>query len=152
MARKDLDQWLWQIGSELQRLGEEMTPSSPTLARCTGWEPRIDVLEAEDYVLIRAEIAGCRTEDVRLTYEPDENRLILRGVRTQDDSEERYRAVHQLEIFYGEFVRDIRLPDGDFDIDEMHAHYHNGFLSIRVPRTNQRPAILLRRTITIKRV
>lgn len=152
MARKDLDRWLWMVGNELQRLGEEMNSSSPAVARHIGWEPRIDVVESADHILIRAEIAGCRTEDIRLIYEPEEHTLVLRGVRREEEPDARYRAVHQLEIFYGEFAREIRLPGGEFNVEEMTAQYHNGFLTIVVPRADERPTIVIRRTISINRV
>ncbi len=60
MPRQDIDEWLWQVGNELQRLSEEMVRTRPAIASGKGWEPRVDVLEDSSRILVKVEIAGVR--------------------------------------------------------------------------------------------
>ncbi|HVL39728.1 MAG TPA: hypothetical protein VM328_10100, partial [Fimbriimonadaceae bacterium] len=103
MARREVDEWFWQIGTELQRLSEEMLRSGPTLVSRKFWEPRLDVFEDETCLVVKAEIAGVRAEDLQLVYNADRNSLIIRGIRKEEDfPSARRTGCYQLEIFYGE--------------------------------------------------
>lgn len=131
MSRRDED-WFWAVGADLQRAVSEFRPR---LAHGRSWEPRIDLLEDDRHFVIRAEIAGVRGEDIHLQYTPERHALILRGHRpepetTQDD----HVGFYQLEIYYGDFYREIRLPDVAVDPDGIKAQYRNGFLLILVPK------------------
>ncbi len=134
MARRDLDDWLWQVGAELQRLSEEMSPSSPVLAKSHKWQPRMDVIEADDALIVTAEIAGVRTEDFRIVFNTEKKTLTLKGVRCEETRNTRM-AHHQLEIYYGDFERELRLPELDYAVADISASYHNGFLTICIPKS-----------------
>lgn len=149
MPRHDIDEWLWQVGNELQRLSEEMVRTRPAVAMGKGWEPRVDVIEDSSRILVKAEIAGVRGEDIHLIYLPDRHSLIIRGVR-QDEraTAEGKCSVHQLEIFYGEFQREVRLPEVPIEIERMKAQYRNGFLLVMLPKEQH---VTVTRTVTIKK-
>ena len=135
MPRRELDEWFWQIGSELQRLNEELHPLRPTIAS-RFWEPRVDVLEDNLNVILKAELAGIRGEDIQLLYVPERHSILLRGIRREEDSRDSNRTgIYQLEIYYGEFEREIKLPEIAVEPDGIKAHYRNGFLVIVVPKT-----------------
>lgn len=135
MARREVDEWFWQMGSELQRLSDELYRSGPTLIRKNYWEPRVDVLEGTEHFLIKAELAGVRGEDIQLLYIPDRHSVVLRGVRREEEDTEMSRTgIYQLEIYYGEFEREIKLPEIAVEPDGIKAHYRNGFLFIVVPK------------------
>jgi HSP20 family protein len=135
MPRRDLDEWFWQVGTELQRLSEEMIRSGPTLASRRYWEPRVDLLEDGENFVIKAEIAGVRGEDVQLIYIPDRHSVLLRGTRHEQDFLDTSRiGCYQLEIYYGEFEREIQLPHRAVDAEGIRAHYKNGLLLIVVPK------------------
>src|SRR5689334_17402394 len=110
MARRKVDEWFWQVGADLQRIGDELTRSRPVVASGKYWEPRADVMDLGDHILIRMELAGVRGEDVGLLYNHERNTLLIRGVRREDGSEEERLGFYQLEIPYGEFAREINLP------------------------------------------
>ncbi len=154
MARKDLDEWLFQVGTELQKLSEEMTHVGPKLARSARWEPRMDLIEGATQLVLVGEVAGVRGEDIRIAYNLDRHSLLIRGVRNQEEIlVEGKGAVHQLEIFYGEFERLIQLPDVEIQPDEIRAQYRNGFLIVVIPKAGVEPStIRVRRTITIQRI
>lgn len=154
MARKDLDEWLFQVGTELQRLSEEMTHSGPKLARSTKWEPRVDLIEGPSQLIVVVEIAGVRGEDIRIAYNVDRHCLLVRGVRNEEELLiEGKGAAHQLEIFYGEFERTIQLPKVEIQPEEIRAQYRNGILFVVIPKAGAEPgAFRVRRTITIQRI
>lgn len=150
MARKDLD-WQWLAGADLQRLSEEMSPSSPKLARSKKWEPAVDVMLVDDHLIIRAEIAGVDIESIRVRYHSDRHSLILSGVRQEPDTHTRRRNM-QLEIFYGEFEREIKLPEQQFDVVNLQANYRSGVLTLTLPTCERVPEeTVITHTITIRR-
>lgn len=150
MSRQDIDEWLWQVGNELQRLSEEMVRTRPAVAMGKGWEPRVDVIEETNRILVKAEIAGVRGEDIQLVYLPDRHSLLIRGYRPDgSDASEGRCSVHQLEIFYGEFQREVRLPDVPVLVDQMKAQYRNGFLLVLLPKEVR---VTLTNTVTIKKI
>jgi HSP20 family protein len=149
MPRQDIDEWLWQVGNELQRLSEEMVRTRPAVAIAKGWEPRVDVIEDANRILVKAEIAGVRGEDIHLIYLPERNSLLIRGARLDEGSASDGKcSVHQLEIFYGEFQREVRLPDVPVIIENMKAQYRNGFLLVLLPKEQQQ-RITVTKTVTI---
>lgn len=151
MARKDLDQWLWQVGAELQRISEELTPASPKVARSRTWTPNVDVTEGEGFVLVKVELAGVRGDDIRIAFDPDRGALIVRGVRSEECcTDEPAQAARQLEILYGPFEREIELPQGSFRIERLQARYQNGFLLILVPKEVEFDGVVVERTVTIR--
>jgi HSP20 family protein len=149
MPRQDIDEWLWQVGNELQRLSEEMVRTRPALASNKGWEPRVDVLEDSSRILVKAEIAGVRGEDISLLYLPERNSLLIRGQRNDEGEAVQDRTgFYQLEIFYGEFQREVRLPDIPIVVDQMKAQYRNGFLLVMLPKQER---VVVTKTVTIKK-
>ena len=149
MPRHDIDEWLWQVGNELQRLSEEMVRTRPAVATGKGWEPRVDVIEDASRVLVKAEIAGVRGEDIHLMYIPERHTLLIRGYRQDESSSQGKSSVHQLEIFYGEFQREVRLPDIPISVELMKAQYRNGFLLVLLPKEQR---VTITKTVTIKKI
>lgn len=135
MARREMDEWFWQLGAELQRLSEEMFRSGPTLASSSGWEPRVDVLEEREAIVVRAEIAGVRGRDIQIVGNAVRNTLVIRGVRNEDTAPSCSKTgFYQLEICYGEFLREVKLPEIPLDMEGIEARYNNGILLVRIPK------------------
>lgn len=149
MPRRDVEEWFW-IGSELHRLADEMTRSRPVIATGRAWEPRIDVIEEEHRFLIKAEIAGVRGEDIQLLYLPENHAVLIRGRRGEEDLTDGSRtAIHQLEILYGDFQREVRLPDVPVDASNIRATYRNGFLLVMIPKNGNST---VSRTVTVRKI
>ena len=96
----------------------------------TNWSPNVDVYEQDDGLMIRAEVAGMRREDLQLRAEG--NLLTIYGVRT-DQSRPSGSKFLLMEVHFGYFETFIELPSG-YDLDEARALYENGFLMIEVPK------------------
>jgi HSP20 family protein len=98
--------------------------------RGDSWQPDVDVFETESSVLVRAEIAGIRSEDLRVTV--DGQVLRIRGVRRSSGGSD-VRRLHQMEIASGPFERRVRIPVA-IERDRVSAHLADGFLTVTLPK------------------
>jgi HSP20 family protein len=135
MPKRDVDEWFWQISGEMRPMTEELSSGRPRIANARFWEPRMDLVEEEDRFLLKAEIAGVKGQDIEILYLPEKHSLLVRGFREEGDvSDGNRQGVHQLEIYYGEFQREIRLPASHIAPQEIRARYRNGFLYVLIPK------------------
>lgn len=97
-------------------------------ARSHNWRPSTDVLETEDAVVVRVEIAGMRDGDFSITLEGQT--LLIKGTRSRMSE---CRTYHQMEIPFGDFSTEVEIP---FPIDSVRieAVYQDGFLRIWLPK------------------
>jgi HSP20 family molecular chaperone IbpA len=93
------------------------------------WRPPTDMLETEDSIIVRVEIAGMKNADFSVIL--DEPKLIIRGERP--DHSER-RAFHQMEIRFGEFSTEVELH-WTVETKAIEAEYKDGFLWVTLPKT-----------------
>ena len=94
------------------------------------WRPDVDVFETEAEVVVLAEIAGIRSEDLRVTVDGEE--LRISGVRRVPERSDVKRLL-QMEITAGPFERRLRIPI-PFDRERVSAHLADGFLTVTLPR------------------
>jgi HSP20 family protein len=107
--------WRWPELMGLRRLEERM--------------PRIDVIDRDDEVVVRAEIPGLRKEDLEVTLSHD--LLTIKG-ETREEKEER-GEFYRSEIRHGSFTRSVRLPEA-VDGEAAKAHFEHGILEITIPK------------------
>jgi HSP20 family protein len=93
------------------------------------FSPPTDVLEFPDRLRVVVEIAGMRAGDFNVVLL--DGRIVITGIRERPALQN--VAVHQVEIGYGEFRVEIRLP-WSVERDEVSASYRDGFLQIDLPR------------------
>ena len=93
----------------------------------------MDVFAHEDGVVIKAELAGIRREDLKLTVEG--NRLRIQGIRRDTPRAPGSRFL-MMEIEYGAFEAAVELPTG-LDMSSARAVYLNGFLRIEFGRAGK---------------
>ncbi|MBL9139354.1 MAG: Hsp20/alpha crystallin family protein [Verrucomicrobiales bacterium] len=107
-------------------------PQAPMKAAGNGvaWVPNMDVFSHDDGVVVKAELAGIRREDLTLTVEG--NRLRIRGLRRDTPRAPGCRFL-MMEIEYGAFEASVELPQG-LDMGSARAVYLNGFLRIEFTR------------------
>lgn len=92
--------------------------------------PRIDVIEHDGEVVVKAELPGVGKDDVDVLI--DENMLTIRASAQHDKKDEKGQYVRR-EMSRGEFQRTIRLP-GRVLSDKASASFRDGILQISVPR------------------
>ena len=94
------------------------------------WRPDVDIFETDKSVVVRAELAGVRGEDLQVTVDGDT--LRISGVRLAPEPAEVVR-LQQMEIATGPFERRLRIPIS-FDREGVTAHLADGFLTVRLPK------------------
>ena len=96
------------------------------------WRPPTDVFETDLEFVVLVELAGMRGVEIAVTL--DEQLLRIRGTRPESSGT---RAYHQMEINYGDFVLEVRLPV-PIDRERIDASYSDGFLKVLLPKTQPR--------------
>jgi HSP20 family protein len=118
----------------------ELYGEFPDRLRGDRWQPDVDVFETETGVVVLVEIAGIRSDDLRVTV--DGEVLRISGVRRVPERPDLKRLL-QMEIAAGPFERRLRIPI-PFDRDKVTAHLSEGFLTVTLPRrTPQRRQVKL---------
>src|SRR6185503_10227295 len=94
------------------------------------WLPPVDIYETDGReIVLKAEAAGLKREDISLTVE--NNTLTIKGERRRDDGvkDDRY---HRVERSYGAFSRSFTLPS-TVDGSRVKAEYRDGVLTVTLP-------------------
>ena len=95
------------------------------------WEPRIDVSETNDAVMVKAEIPGVEQKDIALSLQ--DGVLTIKGEKEQE-KEEKDNRYHRVERAYGAFARALRLPAA-VDASKVTASFKDGVLTVTLPKT-----------------
>lgn len=93
------------------------------------WSPLVEVARSDDSVVVLAELAGVRREDVRIDIRAD--RLMIEGDRRPQPPNHPGEA-RRSERSYGHFYRVVDLPLGA-DPEAATASMRDGLLEIKVP-------------------
>ncbi|HWR97461.1 MAG TPA: Hsp20/alpha crystallin family protein [Candidatus Methanoperedens sp.] len=111
--------------------GAHLAAASGETTSAGEWTPAIDVYETADRIVIAAEIAGVRREDV--TIEVEGETLTLRGRRPPGRSGASPESYRRMEVPSGAFERSFRLP---FTVTEagVEAVLRDGVLTVTLPR------------------
>ncbi len=99
--------------------------------------PAIDVAEKDDAILVRAEIPGCKPEDVDISVYG--NTLTISGEK-KESQEEQHDGFYHVESTYGSFRRDVVLPT-DVDEQKIEAVCKDGVLSVTLPKAEKSKTI-----------
>ena len=99
-----------------------------------GWRPAADVFETETALVIRLELPGVQSDEVRVNVDGD--RLRVSGLRRVPSGVE-VRRLHQMEIAFGPFERTIHIAQA-FERENVTAHLEDGFLEVTVPKKGGR--------------
>jgi HSP20 family protein len=105
------------------------------------WEhnhwPAIDVADKENEIIVRAEVPGCKAEDVDITV--NRNILTISGEK-KEEHEQKDKGYYHIERSYGSFRRDISLP-AEVKSDKIEAACKDGILTIKLPKSEGTKAI-----------
>jgi HSP20 family protein len=95
--------------------------------------PRIDVIDRDDEVVVRAEIPGVDKKDLDISV--DERHVTIKGSTAREEKEEKgdyYRS----EIMRGAFARTITLPS-EVNGEKARAKFSNGLLELSLPKVER---------------
>ena len=93
------------------------------------WVPRIEVLQNNGQLMVRADLPGLTKDDVKVELTDD--MLTISGER-KEEKEEKREGFYRSERSYGSFYREIALPEGA-KTEEAAATFRNGVLEITMP-------------------
>ncbi len=95
--------------------------------------PLLDVYDAGDKIVVKAELPGVSKDDIEITVR--ENELVIKGEKKKEEEvkEDNY---YYSERSFGKFVRSIRLPV-QIKPDEVKAKFKNGVLEIELPKIEE---------------
>jgi HSP20 family protein len=108
-------------GHELLRRGTGLVSAE--------WSPRIDILERDGRIVVRADLPGMSKDDIHVDIA--DQVLTLKGERRCEKKEER-EGYRYRECSHGSFFRAVPLPDG-IDASKASAEFRNGVLEVSMP-------------------
>ena len=104
--------WKWPVGIDYERAF------------------RLDIVDRDEELLVRAELPGVEKDDVEVTIAGD--RLTIEAEREfeeEDEKEDFYRH----EMGYGKLMRTVALPV-EVDPENIHAELKEGILKVTLPK------------------
>lgn len=118
-------------------------PSFPRFeAPFEGRHPRVDVIDRETEVVVKAELPGVKKEDLDVSL--SDNKLVLKATTSQEKKEEEGEYFRR-ETSRGEFQRTLLLPE-NIDDENVQATFKDGLLELKMPKL----AATKHRSITVE--
>ena len=97
------------------------------------WSPQVDIFENQNEIVLEAELAGMKPEDVSISIE--NNVLTIHGERRfekKDDGDN----FHRVERSYGSFTRSFTLPP-TVTSENANAEFENGVLRLTLAKREE---------------
>lgn len=135
IVRYDPFRELRSLQDELNRVFNPGAHGSEDTVRGT-WSPSVDVFEAEDKIVIEAELAGLKPEEVDVSIE--NNVVTIKGERKFERKEQK-ENYHRIERSYGSFTRSFTLPRSVVT-EETSADFDHGVLKVTLPKREEAKA------------
>src|ERR671936_306561 len=123
---------LEQIQQMHQLMQQLMVRATPGIAGL--WQPPTDVYETEEALVVQAELAGVREEDIDIALFSDY--LAISGQR-RCTVPPGTAAYHLAGILYGEFRLEVAVI-ASIRRDDVDASYDNGMLTVVLPKATER--------------
>jgi HSP20 family protein len=95
------------------------------------FSPKVDVIDGEKQLTVRAELPGMDAEDVDVSITQDV--LTIRGEK-REESEDRGKDYYRVERSFGSFARSVQLPC-EVDPGAADAKFEKGVITITLPKT-----------------
>ncbi|MCK5326822.1 MAG: Hsp20/alpha crystallin family protein [Woeseiaceae bacterium] len=92
--------------------------------------PKVDILDRDDTLVVRADVPGVRKEDLEITIAGD--RLVFEAKREYEEEEKKEEYVRH-EMAYGRLYRAVQLPV-EVVGDKAKAELKDGVLEISLPK------------------
>jgi HSP20 family protein len=98
------------------------------------WVPAMDLVEAGDHFVLKADLPGLKDEDVKI--EVQDGTLTISGER-KAEHEASESGWYRIERSFGTFSRSLTLPE-HVDASAISASFHDGVLDLRIPKPEER--------------
>lgn len=103
--------------------------------------PKVDVIDREDEILVRAEVPGVEKKDLEIST--SDNSVTIKG-STKHEAKEEKGDFYRCEMSRGAFSRTVMLP-AQVDSEKGKASLHEGVLELTLPKIEKSK----RRTISV---
>ena len=127
--------WMRPFRWEWPSLGEMAKPFE-------GKMPKVDVIERDDEVVVKAELPGVEKKDLDVSV--TETSVTIKGTTSHEEKEEK-GDYYRCEISRGAYARTVALPSY-VDADKAKASFKDGVLELTLPKVEKSK----RRSIEIK--
>ena len=129
MPRRDID----RLHEEIEELFADLWQVPRFLGQRRGFRPNVDSYHTNDphELAVVVELPGVDPASVHVVL--DGQTLVISGERTRPKADG--RVYQQMEIEYGPFLRQVRLPEG-VDAEHANAGFERGILRISLPVTD----------------
>jgi len=122
------------LQSEVNRLFDTFFGGRSANGALRRWVPPMDLVETDDYLVLRADLPGLDSDDVNI--EVKDGVLTVSGER-KTEHEERADGFYRVERASGGFSRSMSLPQ-DVDAERIDASFDKGVLEVRIPKPEER--------------
>ena len=139
---KKLLEELEQMQQHTGRILRSMSLSRMMPMESDGWQPAVDIYEAENHIHVYVELAGVVSDTLQVTV--DGQQLRISGVR-QLPPHQSIACIHQLEIELGGFQRTLPLPSA-VEVEGVKSVYTNGILVVTLPKQTRKGKVTIRIT------
>jgi HSP20 family protein len=126
--------WMQPFRMEWPSWGELAAPLE-------GRMPKVDVIDRDDELVVRAEVPGIDKDDLDVSV--SDNTVTIKGETRHEEKQEK-GDYYRCEISRGAFARTVPLPS-DVDTDKVKSSFKDGVLELTLPKI----AKAKRRTIKI---
>ena len=121
--------WLRPQFSHLLGLPEHQHLAMPFEGRI----PKVDVIDKDDAILVKAELPGVDKGDIEVTM--NDTQVTIKG-SMHAESEEKKTDYYYSEISEGSFCRTVTLPC-EVNSDKQKAKFKNGVLELTLPKVEK---------------
>ncbi|MDH3527592.1 MAG: Hsp20/alpha crystallin family protein [Gammaproteobacteria bacterium] len=136
-AWEDMERWFEELGRRgwLHPVNWEWPRSFEARAPFEGKTPKVDMIDRDMEITIRAELPGVEKDNLDITVS-DHNVTIK--AQTQYEEKEEQEEYYRHEMSHGEYQRTLELP---VTVDEQKAKatFKNGILELRLPKMEKTP-------------
>ncbi len=132
--------FLSRMRDEFDRLLDRLSQRWPSLWGGEGWRWGFDVRDEDDAVVVKAEAPGFEAGE--FDVQVSDNRLVLRASKKVETKDEKGQVREYREQ---KCYESVTLPPG-IDRDKVEAGYHNGVLTVTLPKTTEGKA----KRVTVK--
>lgn len=129
---------LRSLQDDMTRLFTGVVPDAARREDMVGgaWNPRVDIFENKDTLVLEAELPGMNRDDFELTIE--NSVVTLKGERKFEKKTDGDNY-HRIERAYGTFTRSFTLPQ-TVSADGARAEFKNGILNVSLPKREETKA------------
>ena len=132
---EEMDRWFERMGRQgwLRPGFWEWPPHFESIGPFRGGSPKVDVVDRDTEVVVRAELPGVAKDDLDVTVTDDS--VTLKAHTSHEEKEEK-GEYYRREMSYGEYQRTVPLPH-TVNGEKARATFNDGVLELTLPKVEK---------------